>query len=118
MHVGTMLPMKKVGSCRLEAGRWPSDVGMCERAALAHTAPWAISPASATIFCRSVARTRGGSGPACFAPVWSSPTKRRMSSSGLPAVTLSLARVSPWLTPIPKRKRPPESSWTSAAVWA
>jgi hypothetical protein len=83
---------------------------MCERAAFAHTAPWAISPARATIFWRRVASTRGGSGPACLAAVCSSPTKRRMSSRGLPAVSLSRARVGPWLTPMPKRKRPPEIS--------
>ena len=91
---------------------------MCERAALAHTAPWAISPARATIFALSVASTMGGSAPACAAPARSALTKRRMSSSGVPAFTLSRSSVGPWLTPIPKRNRPPESSWRRAAVWA
>ena len=62
-----MSPTKNAGSERLSAGRWRSDSAMCERAALAHTAPFAISPASATIFVRSVASVIGGSAPTCGA---------------------------------------------------
>jgi len=36
---------------------------MWERLALANTTPWAISPASATIFVRSAARMTGGCAP-------------------------------------------------------
>ncbi len=118
MQVGTMLPTKKSGLVRAAAGRASSDRGMCERAALAHTAPWAISADSAVIFFRSVARVSGGSSPDCFAPARSSPTNRRISSSGLPAFTPRRSCVGPWLTPMPKRKRPPDSSCTRAAVWA
>ena len=113
-----MLPMKNAGSARRAAGRWRSDSGMCERAPLAHTAPWAISPASSTMRWRRVARTIGGSAPWFFAPASRSLTKRRMSSSGLPAWTRSRAWVGPWLTPMPKRKRPPDTSWMKAAVCA
>ena len=67
MHVGTMSPMKNAGSFRFASGRWRSDSVMCERAALAHTAPSAISPASATIRLRSVASVIGGSAPTCGA---------------------------------------------------
>ncbi len=84
-----MLPMKNFGFWRAAGGRWPSDAGMCERAALAHTAPCAISPARATIPFLSVASTIGGSSPACFAQVSRSFTNRRTSASGLPGVTPS-----------------------------
>ena len=91
---------------------------MCERAALAHTAPWAISAASSTIRRRKVARMMGGSSPAFWAPARRSSTKRRMSARGFPTCKRSRACVGPWLTPIPKRKRPRDSSWIRAAVWA
>jgi hypothetical protein len=94
------------------------DVGMCERAALAHTAPCATSPASAVILARSVARVMGGRSPHWAPPVLKSSRNARMSDSGLPTVILSRLWVGPWLIPMPKRKRPPESSWISAAVAA
>src|SRR4026207_150544 len=89
MQVGTMLPTKKSGVVRAASGRASSDFGMYERAALAHTAPSAISPESAVIFFLSVASVIGGSSPTCFAPVSRSCTKRRMSSSGFPGLTPS-----------------------------
>ncbi len=116
-HVGIMLPMKNV-SRGVSAGSACSEAGMCERAAFAHTAPSPTSPASATIRRRSVASTTGGRSPVRAAPVRNSPTKRRMSASGLPVGTPSQALVGAWLTPMPKRKRPPLISWMKAAVCA
>ena len=59
---------------------------MCERAALANTTPCEISPASATIFCRSAAMMIGGNSPTP-STARSLSTKARVSPSGLPTVT-------------------------------
>lgn len=66
---------------------------------------------------RSVAKTSGGSSPT-RGTARSSSTKLRMSVSGLPPSTPKRASIGAWLTPMPKRKRPPEVSWMKLAVAA
>ena len=112
-----MSPMKKPGSFAFAAGRAASDTAMCERAAFANTIPSPISPASATIFLRSVASTIGGSSPTRGA-ARSPATNARVSASGGPAFTPMRSSAGPWETPMPNAKRPPDSSCTSAAVCA
>ena len=66
---------------------------------------------------RSAASTTGGSSPA-RGTARSAATKARMSASGLPAVMPRCLSTAPWLAPMPKAKRPPDSSCTMDAVCA
>ena len=90
---------------------------MCDSAPLAKTSPSPSSPASAIIFFLRPATTTGGLSPVRGAARYFS-MKSRMSESGLPPDTPMRASDGVWLTPMPKRKRPPEISWMKAVVLA
>ena len=68
--------------------------------------PSPISPASAIMPLRRVARTTGGSAPGC--PDARAACRRRLEcpASGLPGVTPMRTYAGAWLTPMPSRKRP------------
>jgi len=111
MQVGIILAMRKAGSRRFSSGKTDSDSGMCERLPLAKMSPSAMSPASATMRLRKAASTMGGKPPSASYER-NRATKSRISASGLPATTPMRRWLGACATPMPKRNRPPDISWT------
>ncbi len=116
MTVGAMLARANVA--RRSAGMPASWSAMWENEAFAQIAPSATSTARASILSRSVASQIGGSCPAGRSAARRPSTYRRMSANGLPVSRPRRSIAGAWLTPRPRRKRPPLTSARWPAVIA